>query len=265
MQTLDFSCMRKSGLKRVFVEVSHCSHVQNQCLRCTVTDSARIFPWGRVLSMAEGTDSIAVQKAARDFAGRELVHHKYVMALDTADTPHYAGDKTDPPTTNPHVHLIVQSLGEDGVRLNPRKADLHRWREAFAGALRDHGVEAVATSRAHRLDRARGDSQAVRHMKDKSKPFTRPGREGAGNDREARAQQTEKRILSSYAEVTRILNESEDATDRVLAGELADRFGLQRPPRNPKPRREEIARQRGADRPELPVAHKRTGTDERER
>ncbi len=124
-----------------------------------------------VLSMPEGTDPIAVQKAARDFAAREFANHKYVMALHTAETPAFAEDKDDPPSSNPHVHLIVQSLGLDGTRLNPRKADLHRWREGFAQALREHGAEAVATSRVDRMQRAHGEKQVRRKMRERGAKF----------------------------------------------------------------------------------------------
>ncbi|MDI3467782.1 MAG: IncQ plasmid conjugative transfer DNA nicking endonuclease TraR [Nitrospira sp.] len=40
---------------------------------------------------------------------------------------------------HPHVHLTVKAVNFEGTRLNPRKPDLHRWREGFAEALRDHG------------------------------------------------------------------------------------------------------------------------------
>ena len=46
---------------------------------------------------------------------------------------------------NPHVHLSVRAESRHGKRLNPRKADLHRWRETFAEKLRDFGVRADAT------------------------------------------------------------------------------------------------------------------------
>lgn len=49
------------------------------------------------------------------------------------------------------VHIAVRSLGDDGARFNPKKADLETWRQVFARALRDRGVEAEATPR-----RARG-------------------------------------------------------------------------------------------------------------
>jgi hypothetical protein len=76
-----------------------------------------------MLSMPRGTDPLAVQRAAREFAKVELADHKYVMVLHD----HQA---------NPHVHLSVRTESRHGKRLNPRKADLHRWRETFAEKLR---------------------------------------------------------------------------------------------------------------------------------
>ncbi|EWS66063.1 hypothetical protein Y695_00670 [Hydrogenophaga sp. T4] len=72
-----------------------------------------------MLSMPRGTDPLIVQKAAREFAQTELADHKYVMVLHD----HQA---------NPHVHISVRAESKSGRRLNPRKADLHRWRETFA-------------------------------------------------------------------------------------------------------------------------------------
>jgi type IV secretory pathway VirD2 relaxase len=92
-----------------------------------------------VLSMPPGTSIVGTRDAARAFA-QEVFGDRfdYVFALHT-DAGH------------PHVHLAVRSLGEDGVRLNPRKADLEHWRQTFARTLRDRGIEAEATPR-----RARG-------------------------------------------------------------------------------------------------------------
>jgi Relaxase/Mobilisation nuclease domain len=90
-----------------------------------------------MLSMPRGTDPLTVQRAAREFAKIELADHKYVMVLHD----HQA---------NPHVHISVRAESKHGKRLNPRKADLHRWRETFAEKLRGHGVEAEATRQATR-------------------------------------------------------------------------------------------------------------------
>ncbi len=90
-----------------------------------------------MLSMPRGTDPLTVLRAAREFAQVELADHKYVMVLHD----HQA---------NPHVHISVRAESKHGKRLNPRKADLHRWRETFAEKLRGHGVEAEATRQATR-------------------------------------------------------------------------------------------------------------------
>jgi hypothetical protein len=90
-----------------------------------------------MLSMPRGIDPMSVQWAARQFAKTELVDHKYVMVLHD----HQA---------NPHVHISVRAESNHGKRLNPRKTDLHRWRETFAEKLRERGVEAEATRQATR-------------------------------------------------------------------------------------------------------------------
>ena len=90
-----------------------------------------------MLSMPSGTSAHAVMQAAREFAQAELVDHFYVMVLHE----HQA---------NPHVHLSVRAESKHGVRLNPRKADLHRWRETFAEKLRGCGIDAEATRQATR-------------------------------------------------------------------------------------------------------------------
>ena len=87
-----------------------------------------------MLSMPRGVDPLYVLKAAREFAQAELVDHKYVMVLHD----HQA---------NPHVHLSVRAESRHGQRLNPRKADLRRWRETFAEKLRGWGIEAESSSR----------------------------------------------------------------------------------------------------------------------
>ena len=90
-----------------------------------------------MLSMPRGTDPLTVQRAAREFAKAELAGHRYVMVLHD----HQA---------NPHVHLSVRAESTLGKRLNPRKADLQRWRETFAERLRSWGIDAEATRQATR-------------------------------------------------------------------------------------------------------------------
>jgi hypothetical protein len=100
-------------------------------------ESHRREAFNIILSMPAGTHADVVQKAAREFAQTELTDHKYVMVLHD----HQA---------NPHVHLSVRAESIHGVRLNPRKADLQRWRETFAEKLRGWGVDAEATRQATR-------------------------------------------------------------------------------------------------------------------
>ncbi|MDZ4282533.1 MAG: conjugal transfer protein TraS [Hydrogenophaga sp.] len=98
-----------------------------------------------MLSMPRGTDPLIVQRAAREFAQTELADHKYVMVLHD----HQA---------NPHVHISVRAESKHGRRLNPRKTDLHRWRETFAEKLRGYGIDAEATRQATRGSRRNPDA-----------------------------------------------------------------------------------------------------------
>ncbi|ACT51616.1 relaxase/mobilization nuclease domain-containing protein [Methylovorus glucosotrophus] len=105
-----------------------------------------------VLSMPPGTDRAAVTLAAREFAHQEFrLNYSYVFA-------------THDDEKHPHVHLCVKAMGKDGVRLNPRKADLQHWRELFAEKLREFGIEANATRRPVRGVTKRPRKQAVVHL-----------------------------------------------------------------------------------------------------
>jgi hypothetical protein len=88
-------------------------------------------------SMPAGTDSKKLLAAVQALAARQFAGHKYVMAMHT----HQA---------NPHVHLLVRAESDLGVRLNPRKADLHEWRMEFAAELRQRGIAAAASRQAAR-------------------------------------------------------------------------------------------------------------------
>jgi len=173
-----------------------------------------------VLSMPEGTDPIAVKRAARDFAAAEFANHQYVMVLHTFDT-----DPDPEPSPNPHVHLCVKALSMDGVRLNPRKADLQRWREGFAHALGENGIEAAATNRLQRLERARGERLSVRRMKERGQAPSKSTRSKAAPERVAKAKQAEATVLRGYRDMVRALASSEDAEDRKLAVGISERIG----------------------------------------
>ena len=102
-----------------------------------------------ILSMPAGTDAIAVKDSARAFAIETFGdNHDYVFVQHLDDK-------------HPHVHLTVRSLGHDGRRLNPRKADLQAWRERFAAELRLRGIAAEATPRRTRGRVRKADRGAV--------------------------------------------------------------------------------------------------------
>lgn len=104
-----------------------------------------------ILSMPPGTDRESVKNAARAFAAELFSGHQYVMAHH-ADTDH------------PHAHLLVRAIDRDGIRLNPRKADLQHWREVFAEKLGEYGIVANATPRRARGVTKKSVPQAVQHI-----------------------------------------------------------------------------------------------------
>jgi hypothetical protein len=149
-----------------------------------------------MLSMPRGTDPLAVQQAAREFARIELADHRYVMVLHD----HQA---------HPHVHISVRAESKHGKRLNPRKADLQRWRETFAERLRGLGIEAEASRQAVRGSRHRNERVWERKT---------------GTTREARAAKPEplptgrrRDALQAWVEILRALKASPYASDRQLA------------------------------------------------
>jgi hypothetical protein len=97
-----------------------------------------------VFSMPAGTPPQKVLQAVKKFAREEFAHqHRYAMALHAEEKGKHG--------MHPHVHLVVKAEHEyGGPRLNPRKADLQRWRERFADCLTDLGVAATATRREDR-------------------------------------------------------------------------------------------------------------------
>ena len=157
-----------------------------------------------MLSMPRGTDPLIVQKAAREFAQIELADHKYVMVLHD----HQA---------NPHVHISVRAESKHGKRLNPRKADLHRWRETFAEKLRGHGVEAEATRQATRgRNRNYYPLWRIKAREDGRLRTSRPSTKSSAHARSTRAEAVE-----AWMEVGRALATSTDKADRELARSIA--------------------------------------------
>ena len=77
------------------------------------------------------------------------------------------GVNTDTPSflhtdeADPHVHLVLKAVSEQGVRLNIKKATLRHWRLEFARNLRQLGVEANATERAVRGETRKAKSDGI--------------------------------------------------------------------------------------------------------
>jgi hypothetical protein len=160
-----------------------------------------------MLSMPRGTDAQIVLEAARAFGREELLGHRYVMVLHD----HQA---------NPHVHLSVKASSMLGDRLNPRKTDLHRWRETFAEKLRGYGIEAEASRQATRgvlrqddpLWRVKArDEERLRDTKGAKGGEAKPGR---------KLLLTRVEALRAWGRIIDALAASELAEDHRLAGEI---------------------------------------------
>lgn len=158
-----------------------------------------------MLSMPRGTDPLIVQHAAREFARVELSDHKYVMVLHD----HQA---------NPHVHISVRAESRLGKRLNPRKADLQRWRETFAEMLRERGVEAEATWQA-----TRGQTRNYEPLwRIKAREDRRLCSEERSNRKATpKMMETRTRVIDAWLEIARALGGSGDPSDRELGRSLA--------------------------------------------
>ena len=167
-----------------------------------------------VFSMPEGTDEKALYEAVKKTAEVEFEGHPWVM-VQHFDEPHV------------HAHLCVKTESLDGHRLNPRKADLQRWRERFAYELRERGVEAEATRRATRVDREKINKPwEVTRLEERGLP-TNPRPVEPNPGRVAGWEKIESERLAEYAEVIQILSRSADREDRDLAATLQARFGLE--------------------------------------
>ena len=174
-----------------------------------------------VLSMPAGTDALALRDAARAFADQTFGGRRdYLLALHT-DADH------------PHVHLSVCALGWDGRRLNPKKADLEAWRQGFAQALREHGIEAEATPRRARGVVRKSERTAVRRLRERWAAGAGPaprvlaaslraaasGRQPAPWEAAAARRRAQAQAL--YAAQARLLAGSDDADERRLAAQIA--------------------------------------------
>ena len=114
---------------------------------------------------------------------------------------------------NSHVHLSVRAESKRGKRLNPRKEDLHRWRETYAEKLRGWGIDAEATRQAsRRADRnypSLWRNRAAEEGRErKPRPERKSGPKSTASRREAGA---------AWGHIAAELRSSADAGDRACA------------------------------------------------
>lgn len=167
--------------------------------------SPRREAFNLMLSLPRGVDAQIVLKAVREFAKIELKDHRYVMVLHE----HQA---------SPHVHLCVRAESMGGMRLNPRKADLHRWRETFAQRLRAYGVEAEATRQA-----TRGEGRCYDHLwqfkarvAGRLRSVPEPMKSGEAYQRSRVG------AFQAWAHIVAALRASDQAGDRELAQRISN-------------------------------------------
>ena len=197
------------------------------------TGQARKEAFNIILSMPAGTDRELVKNSARAFAAAQFKNYQYVFASHD-DEKHS------------HVHLIVKAVGRDGKRLNPRKADLQKWRERFAEQLRERGLEANATPRRARGVVKKAEKQAVHNI---DLEFAQGKRDSPSLITQARKQAAEQEIRTGkprsnpvqdkfsvarkgavriYGEIARTLSKG-DTDEKALAVQIVD-FVKQMPP-----------------------------------
>ncbi|MCA1288579.1 relaxase/mobilization nuclease domain-containing protein [Salipiger bermudensis] len=186
----------------------------------SATDRTRITT-SIVFSMPGTANAEAVKDAVRALARQEFQgRHDYAMALHT-DTHH------------PHVHLTLRTVGEDGEKLNLRKADLQRLRDTFAEKLRTRGIEAESTPRHARGVTRRGEVTPVYKIRQRGgKPLAdarkmrqvRRDLEDNGGGLPQKAWDDaliarRNRVMATYDQAATILAGSADPKDRDLARE----------------------------------------------
>lgn len=186
-----------------------------------------------VLSMPPGTSRRGVHDAARDFAKAEFGGNYDYVFVSHDDTDH------------PHAHLAVKAQGYDSRRLNPRKADLQRWRQTFAEKLREHGIEANATMRRTRGVVKQQRKKGVIEAEKAGRPLPnyRDPADNPNNPHAHKTRQTHGAVLRSYKGIAEALQQSPDAADRRLAVDLVkfvgsmpmERQHIQVKDRNPAP------------------------------
>jgi hypothetical protein len=155
------------------------------------------------LGMPAGTDVNAMISAAEEFIANEFGNHLYAWVVHEHQR-------------NPHVHLVVRAEGRNFKRLPTRKPDLHRWREDFARALRNHGIEADATKRV-----ARGvvrDAELLWQVK--AYEDGRLDKSHKVHGKVAIKPPTMYQVLEAWGHIHNALQASADPADQQLANDL---------------------------------------------
>jgi hypothetical protein len=163
-------------------------------------ESTRKETFHFVFSMPKETRAQALMEAVTQTAAELYAGHRYAMVMHLDQGA-------------PHVHVVVRAENREGRRLNPRKADLDRWRTTFARELQARGIDAVATRQAVRL-RSRAQ-RALWEIKAASDGRIKRSRPSEVNT--ASAQKTRAEALQAWREVAKALAQSPSADDRQLA------------------------------------------------
>ena len=163
-----------------------------------------------VLSMPKDTDREALKNAARAFAKEAFDGHEWCMA-----------EHRD--TDQPHVHICIKTSNQIGYRINPKKADLQKWREGFADKLNEYGVQANATKRQVRGKTRRPNTQAQYNARKNKRPLNneRQQREEVKREIEtglrkveppalSQAKKTRQAVMNNFKGVVKELHEHGD-------------------------------------------------------
>ncbi len=167
-------------------------------------DSHRKEAFHIIFSMPRETRPQALQEAVSETAAQLFEGYRYAMVMHLDQGA-------------PHVHVMVRAERLDGKRLNPRKADLDRWRATFARELQVRGIDAVATRQVVRLrNRAQPQLWEIKARVEGRLQRERPGFMSSSGALKARDE-----ALRAWREVTKALAQSPSEADRRLAIEAA--------------------------------------------
>ena len=204
-------------------------------------DSHRKEAFNIIFSMPRETRPEALEAAVAETAAQLFEGHRYAMVMHLDQSA-------------PHVHVMVRAERSDGRRLNPRKADLDRWRATFARQLQARGIDAVATRQVARLrNRVHPSIWEL-----KAKGEGRLNRDRGSVKTSPNAQKARTEALRAWREVTMALASSPELDDRKLAVEavrylaqrLAESLEARRSERGVGDRQPEVRAKRQRSHPE---------------